>query len=308
LENPLKKIIVILAGILFIAEWVWAAPLRVVTTTADLAAITQEVGDLLVKVESLTRGSQDPHFVETRPSLMLKASRADLFIQVGLGLETGWAPALLVGARNPRIQPGLSGYLDASQNIEVLGIPPGPVDRSRGDVHPLGNPHYWLDPENGKAISQNIAQSLTALLPNRSQIIDQNQNDFVRKLDEAITRWKNRMRPYQGIQVVTYHNSWTYFARRFGLDVVGYVEPKPGIPPSPAHINQLIALMKQQKVKLIIMEPYFSRSIPDLVSRETGAKVLVLPPSVGGSKGVNTYLDLFEHLISQLTTAFIGAS
>ncbi len=299
----MKRIIVCLIAMLFMEGLAWAAPLRVVTTTEDLAAIAREVGGSLVKVESLTRGFQDPHFLEARPSLMLKASRADLFIQVGLDLEVGWAPALLVGARNPGIQPGSPGYLDVSRNIQPLEVSQTPVDRSQGDVHPLGNPHYWLDPENGKVIAQNIAQSLKAILPNQSPTIAQNQKDFVVNLDKAITRWKARMKPHEGTKVITYHKSWTYFAKRFGLEVVGYVEPKPGIPPSPAHINQLITLMKQERVKLIIIEPYFSRSIPDLLSRETGAKILVLPPSVGGAEGVKTYFDLFDYLTNQVATS-----
>jgi zinc/manganese transport system substrate-binding protein len=300
----MKKIMICLIATLFMEGLAWAAPLRVVTTTEDLAAIAREVGGPLVEVESLTRGFQDPHFLEARPSLMLKASRADLFIQVGLDLEAGWASALLVGARNPAIQPGSPGYLDASRQIQALEVPTAPVDRSQGDVHPFGNPHYWLDPENGKIIAQTIAQHLVALLPNQSQIVYQREKAFIQKLDEDIARWKDRVEPYRGAKVVTYHNSWTYFARRFGLEVVGYVEPKPGIPPSPAHINQLIALMKRDKVKLILMEPYFSRSIPDLLSRETGAKVLALPPSVDGAEGVKTYFDLFDYLMHQLATVF----
>lgn len=304
----MNRIMVCLIAMLLINGPAWASPLRVVTTTEDLAAIARELGGPLVEVESLTRGLQDPHFLEARPSLMLKTSRANLFIQVGLGLEAGWAPALLVGARNPGIQPGTSGHLDASRDIKALEIPSGPVDRSQGDVHAFGNPHYWLDPENGRIISQNIARSLIGLLPDRSQIIDQNQKAFAHSLDVASIRWKTRMKPYEGAKVVTYHNSWTYFARRFGLDVVGYVEPKPGIPPSPAHINQLMTLMKQEKVRLIVMEPYFSRSIPELLSRETGAKVLVLPPSVGGAEGVKTYMDLFDHLIGRLIAVFSEGS
>lgn len=299
----MKKIMVFLMMILWLQELAWAAPLRVVTTTEDLAAIAREVGGSLVEVESLTRGSQDPHFLEARPSLMLKASRADLFIQVGLGLEAGWAPALLVGARNPKIQPGAAGFLDGSRHIEPLEVPVSPVDRSQGDVHPLGNPHYWLDPENGKLIAQTIAQGLSTYLPNQSSQISRNLKEFTEKLDGAIVRWNAKMKPYQGIKVVSYHNSWSYFARRFGLNVVGYVEPKPGIPPSPSHLNQLIALMKDEKVRLIIIEPYFSRSTPDLLSRETGAKVLVLPPSVDREKGVNTYFDLFDHLTRKIISA-----
>ena len=303
-----KAVTAVLIGSLLFVNPTWAAPLRVVTTTEDLAAIVREVGGPLVEVESQTRGTQDPHFLEARPSLILKASRADLFIEIGLGLEVGWVPAVLVAARNPAIQPGASGYLDVSRDIKPLEIPSAPVDRSQGDVHPLGNPHYWLDPENGKVISREIARSLMSLLPDRSQVIEQNQKEFARRLDEAMARWKDRMKPYEAAKVVTYHNSWTYFARRFGLDVVGYVEPKPGVAPSPAHLNQLIALMKQEKAKLIIMEPYFGRSTPDLLSRETGAKVLVLPPSVGGVEGIKTYFDLFDYLADQLTTALSKGS
>jgi zinc/manganese transport system substrate-binding protein len=299
----MKKILMCLLAVFLLNDVALAASLRVVATTEDLAAIAREVGGPLVAVESLTRGTQDPHFLEARPSMILKASRANLFIEMGAELEMGWAPSLLIGARNPAIQPGAPGFLDVSNHIELLDVPTGRVDRSQGDVHPSGNPHYQLDPENGKIIAQSIAKRLEVLLPNQSGRISQNLKEFNRKLDEAITRWKSQIKPYEGTKVVTYHKSWSYFARRFGLDVVGYVEPKPGIPPSPAHIHQLIALMKQENARLIIMEPYFSRSIPDLLARETGAKVLVLPPSVGGTEDVKTYFDLFGYLISQLTTS-----
>lgn len=296
----MKRIISCLVGILIMNGLAWAGPIRVITTTEDLAAIVREVGGQIVAVESLTRGSQDPHFLEARPSLILKTSKAGLFVQVGLDLEVGWAPALLVGSRNPNIQPGVSGYLDASRDIKVLEIPSVPLDRTRGDVHPFGNPHYWLDPENGKIIARSIAQGLSALLPDKTQEIEQNLKGFTGRLDEAVIRWKARMKPYEGTKVITYHRSWTYFAERFGLVVVSYVEPKPGIPPSSAHIAQLVPLMKHEGVKLIIKEPYFSRSIPDLLSRETGAKVLALPQSVGGAEGIRTYFDLFDHLIGQV--------
>ncbi|MEK6683583.1 MAG: metal ABC transporter substrate-binding protein [Nitrospirota bacterium] len=299
----MKTILMVLFGVLFAFGSARAAPLRVVTTTEDLAAIVREIGGPLVEVESLARGSQDPHFLEARPSLMLKASRADLFVQVGLGLEAGWASSVLVGARNPAIQHGASGYLDASRGIQPLDVPSGPVDRSQGDVHPFGNPHYWLDPENGKIIARTIAERLAALRPESAGRIEENRKGFERRLDEAIAGWKKRMAPYEGTPVVTYHNSWAYFARRFGLRVVGYVEPKSGIPPSPAHIQQLIQHMKREKVKVIIIDPYFARSTPDLIARETGARVLVLPPSVGGVEGIRTYFDLFDYLIDQLTMA-----
>jgi ABC-type Zn uptake system ZnuABC Zn-binding protein ZnuA len=299
----MKRILICLLTVFLLKGTVLAAPLRVVTTTEDLAAIAREVGGSLVEVESLARGTQDPHFLEARPSMILKVSRADLFIQVGAELEVGWAPPLLIGARNSAIHPGARGFLDISNNIELLEVPTGRVDRSQGDVHPLGNPHYQLDPENGKTIAQSIAKKLVDLRPNQSERINQNLKEFNRKLNEAIAQWKAQMRPYEGTKIVTYHKSWNYLAKRFELNVIDYVENKPGIPPSPTHINQLIAVMKQEKPKLIIMEPWFSRSIPDLLSRETGTKVLVLPPTVGGAEGVKTYFDLFNYLISQLTTA-----
>jgi ABC-type Zn uptake system ZnuABC Zn-binding protein ZnuA len=297
----MRVIVMVSIGILFLINTVWAAPLHVVTTTEDLAAIVREVGGSMVEVESLTHGSQDPHFLEARPSLILKASKADLFIQIGLGLEVGWAPSVLVSARNPVIQPGTPGYLEASINIEPLEVPTGVVERSQGDVHPFGNPHYWLDPDNGRFISRSIAERLAQLRPASTGIILENQKSFEQRLGEKISEWARRMIPYEGEKVVTYHRSWSYLARRFGLNVVGYVEPKPGIPPSPAHIQQLITLMKKEGVKVIVMEPYFSRSIPDLLSRETGATVLVLPPSVGSAEGVDTYFDLFDYLVTQLT-------
>jgi ABC-type Zn uptake system ZnuABC Zn-binding protein ZnuA len=299
----MKRILICSLAVLFLKGMALAAPLRVVTTTEDLAAIAREVGGSLIEVESLTSGSQDPHFLEARPSMILKASRADLFVEVGAELEIGWAPPLLIGARNPAIQPGARGFLEVSNNIDLLEVPTGRVDRSQGDVHPLGNPHYQLDPENGKVIAQSIAKKLVALLPNQSEKINQNLQEFNHRLDEAITRWKAQMKPYEGTKVVTYHKSWSYLAKRFGLNVIDYVEDKPGIPPSPTHINQLIAIMKQENPKLIIMEPWFSRSIPDLLTRETGTKVLALPPSVGGIEGIKTYFDLFNYLVSQLTKA-----
>lgn len=304
----MKKMLTALIGILWFTNTVSAASLRVVTTTEDLSAIVREIGGPLVEVESLTRGSQDPHFLEARPSLILKTSRANLFIKVGLGLEVGWVPAVLVAARNPDIQPGASGYLDLSRGIQPLDVPSGPVDRSQGDVHPFGNPHYWLDPENGKVIARNIAEQLAALRPESAGRIGENRKAFEQRLDEAIAGWRKRMSPYEGTPVVTYHNSWAYFARRFGLRVVGYVEPKPGIPPSPAHLQQLIQLIKREKARVIIAEPYFARATPDLIARETGAQVLVLPPSVGGVEGIRTYFDLFDYLIDQSTTVLSKGS
>ncbi len=292
-----------LASGLFITGTTWGAPLRVLTTTEDLAAITREVGGSLVEVESLTRGAQNPHYLDARPSLILKASRADLLILIGMELESGWVPSLLVGARNRNIQPGSTGYLDLSSEIEPLDVPVT-VDRSQGDVHPSGNPHYWLDPENGKIMARVIGQRLIELIPSETDTIRRRVDSFHRRLDEALSGWLSRMQPFFGRKIVTYHNSWAYFVRRFRLQVVGHMEPKPGIPPSPAHLNSLITNMKREDVRVVLMEPYFSPAIPELLSRETGAKVLTLPPSVGGQEGIKTYVDLFDHLTEQLASAF----
>ena len=258
------------------------AALRVVTSTEDLAAIVAEVGGDRVSVESLARGYQDPHLVEPKPSFILKLHGADLLVVVGRELEAGWLPRLVQQSRNARIQPGASGYLDASQNARILDIPTGEITRAMGDVHPLGNPHYWLDPDNGRRMAQAIRDRLTALSPGEGDTFARRYADFDRRLAEAEKRWDTRMAPHRGTQIVTYHRSWSNFAERFGLDVVGFVEPKPGIPPSPAHTLALTQDMKRRAVPLIVVEPYFDLRTPNALARATGARVLVLTPSVGG--------------------------
>jgi len=280
---------------------------KVITTTEDLAALAREVGGDRVEVESIARGYQDPHFVEAKPSFILKLSRADLLIVVGLQLEIGWVQPLITQSRNARIQVGTRGYLDVSQYAEILDIPTGTITRAMGDVHPLGNPHYWLDPANGRRIAEAIRDKLSQLQPQDKDYFQQRYDDFSRRLDEAEQEWDRKMAPYRGRKVVTYHRSWPNFAQRFGLDVVGYVEPKPGIPPSPSHTLELINYMKRENIKLILVEPYFDLKTPNAVARETGAHVLVLLPSVGGEKEVTDYLKLFDYDIGLLTQALSRA-
>ena len=280
-----------------------AAPLKVVTTTEDLAAIAREVGGDKIKVESLSRGYQDPHFVEAKPSFVLKLHGTDLLVAVGRELEAAWLPALVQQARNAKIQPGGAGYLDASETAKILDIPTGPLTRAMGDVHPLGNPHYWLDPGNGRAIAKALAARLGALDPAHAAHYDRQQQAFDRKVAEGERRWDAMMAPYKGLKIVTYHRSWTNFAERFGLDVIGYVEPKPGIPPSPAHTFALIKQTKAKNVKIILVEPYFDLKTPNSIAREMGGKVLVLPPSVGGEKHLVDYVGLFDHNIGMLADA-----
>jgi len=279
------------------------AALNVVTTTTDLASIVSEVGGDKVTVESLARGYQDPHFVEAKPSFVLKLHQADLLVLVGRDLEIGWLPALITQSRNARIQPGADGYFDASLTAKILDLPTGQITRAMGDVHPLGNPHYWLDPENGRRIAKAVQAKLAQKDAANAAYYAQRAADFDRRLTEAQQRWKSMMAPYKGLKVVTYHRSWPNFADAFGLDVIGYIEPKPGIPPTPQHTLDVIQAMKAQQVKLILVEPYFDLKTPNSIASQTGGKVLVLPPSVGGVKGADDYLKLFETEISLLVAA-----
>src|SRR5438128_1758867 len=283
-----------------------AAPkkLNVITATSDLASLTQEVGGDRITVESIAKGYQDPHFVEAKPSFLLKLRQADLLITVGLQLEIGWLPPLITQSGNPRIQIGANGYLDASQFAEILDIPTGPVTRAMGDVHPLGNPHYWLDPENGRRVAKGIAGKLREMDPGDSVYFQQRFQDFDKRLTAAEQKWDAEMKPFRGRKVVTYHNSLTNFAKHFHLDVIGYVEPRPGIPPTPSHTLDLIGLMKRENCKIIMVEPYFDLKTPNSIASQTGAKVLVYLPSVGGEKDVTDYFKLFDYDISLLTKAF----
>jgi len=277
--------------------------LNVMTAVEDLAAIAREVGGDRVTVESIARGYQDPHFVEAKPSFILKLQKADLLIVVGRELEIGWLPPLILQSRNAKIHPGAAGYLDASEHAKILELPQGQITRAMGDVHPLGNPHYWMDTENGKIIAQEIAAKLSELRPADKAYFNQRLTDFTTKLDAAEKRWVAMMAPYKGIKVVTYHRSLPNFADRFGLDIIGYVEPRPGIPPTPQHTLDLINEMKRQNVKVVLVEPYFDLKTPNAIGRETGAEVLVLPPSVGGVKEITDYISLFDYDLNLLVNA-----
>lgn len=279
------------------------AAVNVVATTQDLAAIAQEVGGDKIKVTALARGYQDPHFVEAKPSFVITLNRADLLIVVGRGLESSWLPPLITQSRNARIQPGSAGYLDPSTHARILEIPSGTITRAMGDVHALGNPHYWLDPENGRRIAQAIKERLSQMDAANAAYYAQREADFGRRLGEAQQRWKALMAPYKGLKVVTYHRSWANFVDAFGLDVVGYVEPKPGIPPTPQHTLDVINAMKAQNVKLILVEPYFDLKTPNSIASKADARVVVLPPSVGGVTQASDYFKLFDTNIGLLLDA-----
>jgi len=279
------------------------AKLSVVTTTEDLASIAAEVGGDRTVVESIAKGYQDPHFVEAKPSFILKLQKADLLILVGRELEIGWLPPLIQQSRNAKVQVGADGYLDASLQARILEIPQGQVTRAEGDVHPLGNPHYWLDPDNGKIIAREIFDRFVKLRPNDRAYFEGRLNDFVNRLNEAEKRWVAMMAPYKGIKVVTYHRSYSNFAERFGLTIVDYVEPKPGIPPTPQHTLDVINNMKSSNIKLVLVEPYFDLKTPNAIGRQTGGEVLVMPPSVGGVKEITDYFKLFDYDLNLLVEA-----
>jgi zinc/manganese transport system substrate-binding protein len=279
------------------------ADLTIVTTTEDLASLVREIGGEAVSVEALARGYQDPHFVEPKPSFILKLTKADLLVVVGRDLEIGWLPPLVQQSRNARIQPGAQGYLDASLMARILDVPTGQVTRAMGDVHALGNPHYWLDPDNGRRISAAILEKLIALRPQRAAFFNERYTGFTRRLAASSERWDALMAPYRGVKVVTYHRSWPNFAERFGLNVIGYVEPRPGIPPTPAHTRDLVQTMIQQRVKLLLVEPYFDLRTPNAIARQAGAQVVELSPSVGGATEAGDYFALFDHDLGLLVNA-----
>jgi zinc/manganese transport system substrate-binding protein len=281
-----------------------AKKLNVITATTDLASLAQEVGGDKIDVEAIAKGYQDPHFVEAKPSFLLKLRHADLLVVVGLDLEIGWLPPLITQSGNPHIQPAAAGYLDASQFAEILEKPQGQVSRAMGDVHPLGNPHYWLDPENGRRIAKGIANKLAEMDTPNASYYQQRFQDFDKRLTAAEQNWDAQMKPYAGRKVVTYHKSWPNFAKHFNLNVVGYIEPRPGIPPTPGHTIELIQQMKRDNVKIIMVEPYFDLKTPNNIASATGGKVLVMLPSVGGEKDITDYFKLFDYDIGMLKKAF----
>lgn len=299
----MKRLFIPIALFLALSNSAFAQKLNVVTTTADLASLTREVGGDRVDVTSIARGYQDPHFVEPKPSFLLLLRKADLLEVVGLDLEIGWLPPLLDQSRNTKIRPGGTGYLDVSTGVEILDRPTGTVNRSMGDVHALGNPHYWIDPANAIRIAIQISNRLSQLKPNDAAYFAARLETFKKRMNEANKKWTAMLAPYRGAKIITYHNSWPNFTRRYGLNVVGFVEPKPGVPPSPSHTFELINLMKAQKVKAILVEPYFDLKTPQSIAERTGANLLVMYPSVGAKPELDDYFKLFDRNVTELVKA-----
>jgi len=280
-----------------------AQGLRVVTTTSDLADIARAIGGNRVEVRALAPPQQDPHFVEARPSLVLELRNADLFAQIGLDLEVGWAPLLVEQSRNSRIQRGRPGHLDLSMFVAILDVPAGRVTRAEGDVHPGGNPHYWLSPANGRRIGAAFARRLTEMDPDGAALYQRNLNDFDARLQRAMEGWSRLLEPFRGAPIVAYHASFRYLLDFAGLSATGFIEPLPGIPPSPRHLAELIDTMNRARVGVILMETFYDRRVPTTVAERTGARLLVVPSSVGATAEVGGYVELIDHLIRNLVDA-----
>lgn len=278
------------------------ADLRVVASTPDLRALAEAVGGPPVEVESLARPGQNFHDVEVRPSLMVKLRRADLLVTNGLDLDF-WVDALVRGAGNPRLLPGGPGRVDASQGIPVLEVPAGPVDRSMGDVHPRGNPHYTLDPESAVAVTGTILDALARAAPGQRARFEDNRRQFLDRLAAARARWTATLGPHRGARVVVAHDTWVYFLARFGLVRAGTIEDRPGIPPSAAHLAALVRRMRADGVRVVILDPWADRRLGERVAAEAGARLVVLAHTVGARPGTGSYLDLIEHNVRVLAAA-----
>jgi zinc/manganese transport system substrate-binding protein len=298
----LRIIAVALVAAGLVAGAAEAAKLRVVATIPDLKSLAEAVGGDLVEADSLARGTQNVHDVEIRPSLMLKLRRADALIVNGLELDA-WADVVVQGANNPNVVRGARGFIDASRGVQVLEVPTGRVDRSMGDVHPSGNPHYSLDPGQAEAVTANLVEGFARVAPEHRAAFERNRQAFLARLSEAMRRWTATLEPFKGARVVTYHPDFTYFLSRFGLVQAGTIEDRPGIPPSPVHLTRLIRQMKDDKIKVLIIEPWVDRALAGRVAGEAGAKVVALAPVVGAVKGADTYLDAIDYNVRTLAQA-----
>jgi zinc/manganese transport system substrate-binding protein len=277
-----------------------AGNIKVVTTTMDLKSIAELIGGTKVSVSSIATGYQNPHFVDPKPSYIISLSNADLFVTIGLDLETGWSPQLLSSSRNTKIQKGAPGYVDASMGVGLLQVPSS-INRGEGDIHIYGNPHYWLDPINGKLIARNIATGLERVDPADKALFEANLQSFDKRIDDKMKEWAGKMAAFKGSKIIAYHNEWVYFETRFGLEIVDFMEPKPGIPPTPSQLVKVIKEIKSDNIKVIISSPYFTTSSSDVVVKQTGAKELTLATSVGAFDQIKNYFDLFDYDINQLT-------
>jgi len=284
------------------------ADLKVATSLTDLASVAQFVGGKHVTAQSLCRGYEDPHFVPAKPSLMKAIQHADVFVSVGLELDGGWLPLVLPGSRNPKIQPGAKGFVDASEGIDVLEKPTGTVSRAEGDIHPLGNPHYYADPKALEVVADHLAEVFSKLDAANAADYAANAKAFDERMEASLAKWEKQMAPYKGASIVTYHKNFVYFAERFGLKLFGNVEPKPGIPPTPRHIAELAAAMKQAGVKAVVYQPYYSGEASRELATKAGGTAVEIATEAGGLPGTDDVFSKFDVLVSSVAKALSGTS
>ncbi|HEY3662643.1 MAG TPA: metal ABC transporter substrate-binding protein [Chthoniobacterales bacterium] len=291
-----------LLGIALTTALTAQAKINVVATLPDLAAIARDVGGDNVDVTVLAKPTEDPHFVDARPSFVVKLRQADVLIDGGAELEIGWLPPLLQNARNPKIEAGQPGRIEASQGIRLMEVP-AQLTRAAGDVHAMGNPHFMVDPIIAKAVAQHIAASFATVDPAHAAAYQANAKKFEETINGKLQEWGAKLLPFKGQSLVAYHDSWPYFAHRFGFNINIFLEPKPGIPPSPSHLAEVIEQMKAQKIKAIIVEPYHNRKIAEKAAQSTGAKVVDFAQFPGALPGTDTYVQLIDKLVNNLVAA-----
>lgn len=292
--------LLILAVLALTSAVAGAAPVRVVTSIPDHAALVRAIGGGDVEVDSIVKGNRDVHAVELLPSFMVKVAQADVYVKVGLDLDL-WARQIIDGSRNGKLI-----VVDASSGVEKLEVPSFKVDASYGDLHLHGNPHYWLDPGNVRAQGEAILAGLARARPEKAEVFRANLDAYVARVEAALAAWKARLAPFAGAQVVSFHNSWPYFARRFDLAVVAFLEPKPGVPPTPSHVAALTQLLRSGRVEAIVMESYFDDRVPQMLSRTTGVPLVKVPVLVGAVPGVEDQIELFERITSELARVLGG--
>jgi zinc/manganese transport system substrate-binding protein len=298
----MKRILLPLFGLGLLAATA-QAKLNVVATTPDLASIAKEIGGDKIELTTLAKPTEDPHFVDAKPSFIVKLNHADVLIEGGAELEIGWLPALLDQARNDKLAAGAPGHVACAQGIQLLEIP-STLDRAKGDIHAAGNPHYLVDPVNAKAAAQRIADAFCTQDAKSCDVYRANLKQFTDALDARMIGWQKALEPFKGQQIVAYHNSWLYFASRFGLKIDLFLEPKPGVPPTPTHLAEVITKMKEDKVHVIIVDPYLNRRTAETVAAKTGATVVDVTQFPGGLKGTEGgYLALMDYLVKSIAGA-----
>jgi zinc/manganese transport system substrate-binding protein len=298
----MKTLALVVTALIALATTV-EAKLNVVATTPDIGAIANEIGGDKINLTTMARPTEDPHFVDAKPSFIVRLNRADVLIHGGADLEVGWLPKLVEQARNAKIVGAAKGEVRCCEGVQMREVP-AQLDRSAGDIHAAGNPHFLVDPENAKIVAHHIADAFASLDPAQRDFYQANATRFQASLEAKLAEWQAKLAPFQGQHVVAYHNSWLYFAERFGLKIEIFLEPKPGIPPSPAHLAAVMAKMKEVNARVVIVDPYLNRKTAETVARDTGAKVVAVTQFPGGVKGTEGgYIALMDYLVNSLATA-----